>query len=600
MDSLDNQIEDAIQAVEQLGFDLTEKFVDEGKTGTTSTRKAYLKMLTAIEEQRIDVIVTKSLDRMNRNILDFYLFLDLVLKNNIKLYFYLDRSYYKPDDKIVIGIKAILAEEFSRDLSKKLCNAHAKRQERGEVMMLNSLTYGYRKEMQPNGKRKIIIDESEAEMIRLIFDYSIEGWGARKIGKKLYEKGYRNRNGNEIGEGSIRRIIRNPLVMGTMIMNRVRFDFNTKTTIYTSPEQWIWKDGAVPPIISQEDWKAANEKMDTRLKIKRTDNTAVKQGVNAGNYAFSGKIICGICGRPYYQTRRNNKSSQIIQWKCSTYMKFGRSNPELFKSNVKQQELDIGVGCDGANMEEDLLIKILDDMAKEHASDTLDKKVLIDDAMKILSGILGQSGDETKENDLHKQITLIIKRQETLLEKYIDGKIADDIYMAMDNKLRKERDQLEAELNKIESNRSMASGIEKRLKQIEETLRNGGIEQATAYSMLDSIEKIVIYQEHLEIILDSMQMLGISNYDILGDRQKQCIKVPLSNYQLRHTNIAIERSKARICELIAENPQISIEKMAEVLGLGKRSAYARVDALKKEGRIKVTGKGPASRWFVLD
>lgn len=599
-ESLDKQVKEAVDAVGQLGYELVDRFIDEGKTGTTKeARKEYLRMISQIGDGKFDVIVTKSLDRMNRNILDFYLFLDLIIKNDIKLYFYLDRAYYKTDDKIIIGIKAILAEEYSRELSKKLCNAHARRQERGEVVMLSSLTYGYRKELQPDGKRRVVIVEEEAQMIRLIIGYCKEGYGARAIGKMLYAQGYRNRNGKEIGESTIRRIIRNPLVMGTMIMNRVKFDFNSKKTIYNDPEKWIWKEGAVPAIVSEEDWRAANTVMDSRLKTTKVHKIMKKQGVNRGKYNFSGKLICGLCGKPYYKTGRENKTGRVIQWKCSTYQKFGRLHAEGFKTNAAPKGVDTGNGCDGPSLDEEMLIEILDDVAKEHFSEPMDRKAMIAETMSILKKVLEKYAVKGDITGLTDKIQIISRRQESLLEKYLDGKVSDENYVQMDLRLQDEREQLEAELANQETERDMASRMELRLKNIEDKLKSGGIEQATAYTLMDSVKQIVIYREHLEIIFDSLQILGIKEFGMLGEQGEQRINIPLNRYQLKNTNIAIEHSKERICEMIAENPGISLKQMAGELRIGARTAFERTRTLKEEGRIGVKGHGPGRQWYLI-
>lgn len=598
-ESLDKQIEEAVDAVEQLGYHLVDRFIDEGKTGTTKeARKEYLRMIGQIEDGRFDVIVTKSLDRMSRNILDFYLFLDLIIKHEIKLYFYLDRAYYKTDDKIIIGIKAILAEEYSRELSKKLCNAHARRQERGEVVMLSSLTYGYRKEVQADGKRKVVIVEEEAQMIRLIIECCKEGYGARAIGKILYARGYRNRNGKAVGESTIRRIIRNPLIMGTMIMNRVKYDFNSKKTVYNAPDQWIWKEAAVPAIVSEEDWRAANAAMDSRVKTKKVCKTIERQGVNRGKYSFSGKLICGICGKPYYKTTRENKAGRVNQWKCSTYQQFGRMCAESFKTNSIPKTVDLGIGCDGPSLDEEMLIEILGDVARERFAEPVDRKELMDETMNMLKKVLENYANKEDAVGLEEKIRIISRRQESLLEKYLDGKISDENYVQMDSRLKGEREQLEAELKDQERERDMALRMEIRLKRIEETLNSGGMEEAAAYTLVDSVEQIIVYQEHLVILFDSLQVLGMKGVGVLEECGEHRVTIPLNRYQRKSTNRAIEYSKERICQMIAGNPRISLKQMAEELGIGTRTAFLRTQALKSEGRIGVRGHGPGRQWYL--
>lgn len=599
VESLDKQVSEAVEAVSGLGFELVDRFIDEGKSGTVKeSRKEYLRMISDVSEDKFDVIVTKSLDRMTRNILDFYLFLDLILKNNVKLYFYLDRTYYKTDDKIVIGIKAILAEEYSRELSKKLCNAHARRQERGEVVMLSKLTYGYRKNMEPDGTKRVVIDEEEAEMIRLIFGYCREGYGTRAIGKILYDRGYRNRNGNEITDSTIRRIIRNPLVMGTMIMNKVRFDFNTKTVVYTKPEEWIWKKDAVPAIISEEEWKSANAMMDSRAKLSKVNKITRRQGINKGKYNLSGKVVCGICGKPYYQRRRQNKDAEVIQWKCSTYLRFGRRNADTFKTNSAKKIVDIGEGCDGPTVDENVIVKILGDIAESQFLNAWDKKGLITETMSMLEKILKKTEDQMDEAEMQKRLCLISQRQETLLEKYLDGKVSDDNYAQMERKLREEQENLLENVKNLEDERNMIYQVGQRLKKIEASLQNGGIEQAAAYTLVESVKKIIVYKDHLDVVFDSFQILGIEDYMLSEGNRDYHVEIPLNLYQVKNTNLAIQQSEELICGLIAENPKITIRQMAERLGIGARTAFDRVKTLKDKGRIGVKGHGTGSRWYL--
>lgn len=591
VDSLDKQVAEAVEATEQLGFDLVDRFIDEGQTGTTSTRKEYSRMLGKIEEHSFDVIVTKSLDRMNRNILDFYLFLDLIIKNQIKLYFYLDRAYYKPDDKIVIGIKAILAEEYSRELSKKLSNAHTKRQERGEVIMLSSLTYGYKKELQPDGKKKVVIVEKEAKMIRLIFDCCKEGYGARAIGKILYANGYRNRNGNEIGESTIRRIIRNPLVTGTMIMNKVKYDFNTKTAIHTDSDQWMLKEHAVPAIISKEDWKMANALMDSRVQIKKTNDFVHKQGRNKGKYNFSGKLICGICGKPYYKTGRWNRSSEIIQWKCSTYLKFGRQNAEQFKTNSALKMIETTNGCDGPTLDETLLIKILGGVAKEKFKQMENEPILMEKILSMMRKVLEETGEEADKRNLQKKVRLNQQRQEMLLEKYLEGNVSDDNYRQMEERLKKTKDQLEIQLRETEDTKSRIYKKEDRLKKMEEFLKNEGIEQAEVLTCLDFIKNIVVFNNYLKLMFVKPLIPGSDGYE-------DTMELPFHLFQVKNTNMAMEQSKDLICLMIKENPKVRLRQMAQILGMGERTVFKRVAELKKEGKIERKGRGPGSRWYI--
>lgn len=582
MESLDKQVLEAVQAVEQLGYELVDQFIDEGRTGTVKeTRKEYLRMLSRIEENEFDVIVTKSLDRMNRNILDFYLFLDLIMKNNVRLYFYLDRDFYKADDKIVIGIKAILAEEYSRELSKKLCSAHAKRQERGEVIMLGSQTYGYRKVMQPDGKRSVVIEETEAEMIRLIFDYCREGYGARAISGFLLERGYHNRRGNPITESTIRRIIRNPLVTGTMIMNKVKFDFNSKTLITLEPSQWIWKEDAVPPIITAEVWRDANAIMDSRIKKGVVKADCGTCGINRGKSYFSGKIICGLCKMTYYKVSKMRAGETKTRWSCSTYVKFGKAER----------------GCNGPTLDEQVLVKILGNVVREFFIDLRDEQQIVKEVVSAFDRALQGHGGSGKMKMLQEKLQTLTGRRELLLKKYLDGRVTDEIYAQMDKKLSRDAGRAKKELANLTDYLSEKESHEKRLVEIEEFLRKEGFEKALAYALLENADWIVIYPDYLEIQLAVSQLSHEGSGKQCG-AEERCIRISLEDYEAGDKGSYLKRADKNICGMIEENPHITIEEMAERLGVGKRTVSVRIAGMKAEGVLETQGHGPGTARYV--
>lgn len=163
--SLESQIAESIEAISKNGWIHVNSYIDEGKSGTTRKRRdSYNKLLEDMERNEFDIIVVKYQDRLMRNTKEWYHFIDRLVQNGKRLYFYLENKFYSPDDALITGIRAILAEEFSRDLSKKINHAHRTRQESGSTVLITSKTWGYDKD----GKN-VVINEKEAEIVRLIY-----------------------------------------------------------------------------------------------------------------------------------------------------------------------------------------------------------------------------------------------------------------------------------------------------------------------------------------------------------------------------------------------------------------------------------------------
>lgn len=323
-DALLKQVQESQNCVLEQGWQLVDVYV-EAKSGTTRKgRCEYNRLYQDLQRDSFDIIVIKSQDRLMRNTKDWYLFLERMQKNGKRLYMYLEHKFYSPEDALITGIKAILAEEYSRELSKKINNAHRNRQKEGKHFVLTSQTYGFRK--LPD--KSIALDEAEAEMVRTIFKLSANGYGTHSIAAILYQNGYRNRNGNMLSPSRIRNMLRNPVYKGTVVQNRQHFDFESKQVVKNRQSEWIVHKDAVPAIVEPDLFEKANQGLDSR---KRGNNRKMICGkdTNPGNFSLSGKISCGICGSPFYRTVRRKKDGQAVEWKCSNYLLNGRKKQQL-------------------------------------------------------------------------------------------------------------------------------------------------------------------------------------------------------------------------------------------------------------------------------
>ncbi len=509
INALEVQIEEAEKCIQSMGWILEDKYVDEGKTGTTSKmRNEYNRLLNDISKNKFDVIVIKSQDRLMRNVKEWYFFIDLLVSHNKKLYFYLENKYYTPDDALITGIKAILAEEYSRDLSKKINNAHKNRQIKGQSILITSATWGYDKV-----NKQVVINEGEAEIVKLIYNLCISGYGSRSISKELSNRGIKSRTGKQFAEITIRKILRNPLYKGTVVMNKRHFDFNTKKMLHVPQDEWIIHENAVPAIVTKEIWEEANKIMDSRAaEIHADDFTTKKIGKKLGHYNLSSKIFCGECGQVYwrrYRRRYKNKEEIIVDWSCSEYVKRGRKS--ISKANInKQDKLKVkneGSGCDNIHLHEADLEKLLINIANDIFGDR--KQIIIDHAMLILKDVLSNGNIEKDKMKLAEEKSKIIRQKELLLDKLLDGVISDEDYKrkvaALDNKL---STVTEKDIILIEKETQM-NDINTRLDDIRDTLNGFSIDLTNVAKLIKHIVKIVVFHEHLEIYFDFYQSISV-------------------------------------------------------------------------------------------
>ena len=214
-DALLRQAAEARECVRRLNWSLEDEYIESRSGTSTRGREQYQRLFADLLRDKFEIVVIKSQDRLMRNTRDWYIFIDRLVTSKKQLYLYLENRFYNTDDALITGIKAILAEEYSRELSRKINNAHRNRQKTGSALMLTSNTYGYRK--MPD--KSFTIVEEEAAVKRKMYQLCATGLGSRRISQVLREEGIRKRNGSPFSDSDIRRMIRNPINKGTVVMS---------------------------------------------------------------------------------------------------------------------------------------------------------------------------------------------------------------------------------------------------------------------------------------------------------------------------------------------------------------------------------------------
>lgn len=492
VNALKGQVEEAIAAVNKQKWKLIDQYIDEGRSGTTTKKRdEYNRLVSDIDQNKYDVIVVKSQDRLMRNTKEWYVFVDKLVQARKKLFFYLDHKFYTPDDALITGIKAILAEEFSRDLSKKINNAHKSRQEKGTNVSITSNTWGYNKV-----NKKVVINEKEAEIVRLIYQRCIEGKGSRIIAKELQKKGFKSRSGGKFQEATIRRIIRNPLFKGTAVMNKRHMDFNTKKTMPMEESAWIYHEHIIPAIIEEEIWDMANRIMNRRTRLLKTEEfTKTHRGRNLGKSSLSSKIICGACGSVYWlRFRTNIKGEQMKVWSCSEYMQRGRK--KVTNQSIATERIG---GCDNIHIKDNDLQNILFEIGRKLYS--TDREELMQQALvSIIERAITPS--EMDIESLTQMQESIMKKRELLVDKVIEGIITDELFESKDESLKKEYDLVTEKINRIQRAVHEKDKEKERVTKIAQEIQVINDYKLVLNKLIDHITQIIIYMDHAIIHFD--------------------------------------------------------------------------------------------------
>ena len=217
LNSLDNQImyfKDFIQ--NNKNWTYVDGYIDEGISGTSvNKREDFLRMIEDSEKGMFDLILTKEISRFSISTLDSIKYTQALLKNNVGVLFQSDNiNTIMPDSELRLTIMASIAQEEVRKLSERVKFGMKRSIEKGKVLG-NEVITGYKK-----SKGKLVIDEKQAEMIRIIFKlYSTGDIGLKSISDYLFNNGYKSSKGTHIKTTTLRRMITNPKYKGFYCTN---------------------------------------------------------------------------------------------------------------------------------------------------------------------------------------------------------------------------------------------------------------------------------------------------------------------------------------------------------------------------------------------
>lgn len=306
INSLENQISHYTRYIrDNKGYSMVGVYYDKNVSGATIDKRPGLKrLLRHCEEQRIDMVITKSISRLSRNSKDLLEMVDRLSSLGITIVFEkenIDTS--KTKNKFYLTALAAIYQEEIRTVSDNIKWGYEKRILKGMPMFTE--IFGY--DITPNTARSAVtINETEAAVIREVFELFISGVSMSRIAKMLMERGIKSKRGKEAWSASeIGRILRNQTYTGDKVTHKHVSDFISKShkkNIGQTKQFLI--EHSHQAIISKETFQKAQK----ILNKKRSKKSIAKQ-----RFPLSNRILCGLCGAVYH---KNDKSDQIY-WICN-------------------------------------------------------------------------------------------------------------------------------------------------------------------------------------------------------------------------------------------------------------------------------------------
>lgn len=212
----------------------------------------------------------------------------------------------------MLTILASYAQEESRSVSENCKWRIRKRFAQGELVSLRFM-FGYRIK-----RGEVEVDPETADIVRMIFKDYIGGMGGSLIAKKLREMGVPALRGGVWNAERVVAIIKNEKYTGNALLQKKYVsDHLTKKEVWNKGRlPQYYAEETHPAIIDMETFEMAQEIME-----RRRNRFGNRKNVTPNTYPFSGKIVCGGCGKNYKRKVTAGKA----YWQCSTFLQDGKN-----------------------------------------------------------------------------------------------------------------------------------------------------------------------------------------------------------------------------------------------------------------------------------
>ena len=301
-------------------------FADEGITGTsTKKRTEFLRMIRQCKQKKIDLILTKSIQRFARNTLDCINYTRILRQLGIGVLFEKENiNSLPPDSEFMITMYGAMAQSESESISGNIRRGRQMHANVGTLKVPCHRLYGYKKDEN----EKFCIIPEQAEVVREIYERYKNGASLRNLKDWLESNHIKTVLGTEEWSVSaIKGILTNEKYCGDVLLQKTFCtDVISKKIVKNIGQmtQYYMPDHH-EGIVSKEQYQAVQAEMARRGALRSPSREAVTgRSCYTSKYALSDRLVCGECGTLYRRKTRNIKGNIYHEWRCISRLEYGK------------------------------------------------------------------------------------------------------------------------------------------------------------------------------------------------------------------------------------------------------------------------------------
>lgn len=429
------------QAKYHPNWTVLKSYIDRGITGTQAKKRpAFMEMLNDAKYHKFDLIVTREVCRFARNTVDTLVITRQLKEIGIEVYFVEDNIWTMDNDgELRLTIMATLAQEESRKTSERVRAGQKISRDNG-VLYGNGNILGYDRLGDT-----YVINEDQAETVRIIYDLYLKGNGFNKIVNELVRLKRKDSSGLVRWDATkVSRILHNATYKGYQgyYKSHKNNHLDQKTIINRDEDTYLYVKGRFTPIISEEVWDKCKALRESKLTLRKTQEGKLERtGTRTSEDIWAKRLICR-CGHRMRKDRWHvNKTGLTYGYKCYNVLNNGS----------KQTRIDAGLDADKycdmgtiADWKFDLMLRELLKALNLNNDDLIKK------AYNQFENSYTKKTKEVREHrDAEAKLRKIRIKLENLTEMRVNGEIDKQEYSSLKAKINGEMLIAEKEIDDI-------------------------------------------------------------------------------------------------------------------------------------------------------
>ena len=339
--ALDNQLEWYTDIIEKNpNYIEVGRYIDQGITGTSAKKRPeFMRMIRDAEKGKFSLIITREVSRFARNTVDTLKFAERLKEMGVIVDFIGDKIRTDdPDGEFRLTLMASLAQDESRKISDRVKYGINMARQKG-VLYGNGNILGY-----DRIKREVaadvfvpeyVINTEQAETVRMIFDWYLQGNGVRKIQFMLEQAGRKTAEGKTNWYASvISKTLKRKFYCGLLDYGQQYSDgYKTqkRKNNYGDKDRIIIQ-GSHEPIVTVEEFDKVQEIMESHRKNMPNLHTGPRPNGQKNKVDVWSKLLVCVCGCCFNRHKWAHKNLRpVYGYQCYSSVRSGTVQTRLNK-----------------------------------------------------------------------------------------------------------------------------------------------------------------------------------------------------------------------------------------------------------------------------